>query len=308
MARDYCTACGKLKAENANFMENGVTTSICNSLKNDTGLTPALGHDNCEDLADINDCLLATLRSELLKWDGCDWKGFVDKLIKNILTTNDAFICSECGQWSSIHDLEEQIALIWKEIQKIWNEINNIKDQIQAMASQNYIVQARYNVSQATPGFSVNIDRDGTFTFAWADWNDAGATQLVGRGVISGKVNYCMDPQSNQSALWRITSFTINSVSYTSTGNYTQPFTITLRVPSSTGTVIYNRSHNGSTSFTDAVGSTTAVNKSATIGPGSNSGWQTFLHFYNDGPVADDEGDVQLLFTNNNLRPVPRCS
>ena len=303
--REYCSACNKLKEQNSEFVLHGVTDAICQSLANNTGITASLGHDDCEDLKDIVECLMGQMIDAVDSYDVCDWDEYMKKFSTNTKTTLDALVCSECGQWTNIDDLWNEIGKIWTEISDIRNEINSIKNTIQGFASQNYVVEPRFNVAQQTPGFSITIARDGTFVFNWSDWY--GENLRIGRGSLTGKVNFCMTPLSGQSATWKINSFTLNTVSYITDAAYESAFTITVRVPSSTGAIAYQRSHNGMSNFTDNINQTIAVGKTGTISPSSNSGWQTFMHFYNDGALADDEGDVQLRFINNNLTPVPSC-
>lgn len=116
---DYCTACGKLKEQNAEFVQNGVTTAICNSIKNNTGLKPSLGHKNCEDLGDVNACLINSLIEKLPGYNDCDWKEAFLEYVTNQEIFNELLVCNECGQWKAIDDINN-------ELNNIWNEINNI--------------------------------------------------------------------------------------------------------------------------------------------------------------------------------------
>lgn len=305
--KDYCNACNELKENNAELILNGVTQAICQSLANNTGLNPENGNNNCVDLDTLHECLMGQMLDTLEAYDICDWKEFMEKYATNAQTLMDALLCGECGQWENIDDLWTEISKIWNEINNLWNAINNITNNIQGLVSQNYVVETRFNVAQQTPEFSITVARDGTFEFRWSDW--LGANQRLGRGILKGKVNFCMSPQANQYALWKITSFTLTSVQYITDGLQSAPFTVTLRVPDGSGAIVYQRAHNTLTNFTDNVNQTVNVNKQGSIShSGGNSGWVTFSHFYNDGTVADDEGDVQIRFTNNNLTPVPTCS
>lgn len=110
---DYCSACNKLKEQNAEFVLNGITISMYNSLKENKGLKASLGHTNCEDLNDMNDCLLGSLYDKIEAYDVCDWREFMKEYLANQQSINTALIASDCGQW--------------EEINKIWIEINNIK-------------------------------------------------------------------------------------------------------------------------------------------------------------------------------------
>ncbi|UYY07049.1 hypothetical protein OLM08_01400 [Enterococcus faecalis] len=59
---EYCSPCIKLKKQNPDFWQNGITDKACNSLKENTGLDSKNGHKDCEDLHDMNDCLLEQAR------------------------------------------------------------------------------------------------------------------------------------------------------------------------------------------------------------------------------------------------------
>ena len=60
MANPRCGACDDLRDTSGDFIVNGVTESICESLHDNTGLNPTLLvlHTDEEDLHSINDCLV----------------------------------------------------------------------------------------------------------------------------------------------------------------------------------------------------------------------------------------------------------
>lgn len=104
-----CNACDNLRETSPEYVVNGTTDSICASLKNDTGLNPALSvlHTNEEDLHDINDCTIGRLAQELEAYGVCDWQKFMEIFIPNNYELLKAMICSMGGQWTNIHDLWE---------------------------------------------------------------------------------------------------------------------------------------------------------------------------------------------------------
>ncbi|MGL4695173.1 hypothetical protein [Enterococcus larvae] len=106
---DYCSACEGLKEYAPNFVVNGITDKECNSLQNDTGLNPDLApkHNNCQDMNDMLDCLVGTLQDKLPAYDVCDWKEYMDQLMTNLYNMQKALICSDCGQWKKIHEIED---------------------------------------------------------------------------------------------------------------------------------------------------------------------------------------------------------
>ena len=128
-----CDACEDIRETDPSLIVNGWSDSECTSMKNDTGLVASKGHDDCEDLTDMNDCMIGNLDADLEKYDVCDWKKFMHKFIPNLWTLESAIICAICGIWTNIHNLWAEIAKIWKaindileEIQNLWNNIRNI--------------------------------------------------------------------------------------------------------------------------------------------------------------------------------------
>lgn len=100
-------ACQTLAGKAANFMQNGTNTSVCNSLKNDTGFNSSNSRTNCDDLDDAADCLIGMMESELSCYDICDWKDFMRAFVPNLHQMIKAMVCDACGQWLAIHDLED---------------------------------------------------------------------------------------------------------------------------------------------------------------------------------------------------------
>lgn len=106
-----CSACTELKNTSTEFVQNGVTKTVCNSLKNDTGFNPKLTtlHTDCEDLDMANDCMIGMMENEVDSYDLCDWKKFMKKFIPNVHQLNEAQICALCGLWTNVHDLDDRL-------------------------------------------------------------------------------------------------------------------------------------------------------------------------------------------------------
>jgi len=102
-----CDACNNLREYAPNFVQNGTNEEVCTSLMNNTGLNPGLTvlHNNCDDLHDVNDCLIGRMTDELEAYDVCDWKDYEKKHNSNLYELLKAIICSDCGQWSKLSAL-----------------------------------------------------------------------------------------------------------------------------------------------------------------------------------------------------------
>lgn len=106
MANYNCDACNELRNDAPNLIVNGLTDTECTSLKNNTGLNPSSGNDDCTDLDNMNDCLIGNLEAEIDAYDVCDWKEFTTKFIENAWTVFKGIICSICGLWTKTARLE----------------------------------------------------------------------------------------------------------------------------------------------------------------------------------------------------------
>lgn len=105
MANLNCSACEEIKQEVPSIVTDGLSNTMCTSLKNDTGLKASSGNDDCDDLNNLNDCLVGNMETEIDKHDVCDWKPFTKSLIGNLWTTLKAMICAICGLWTNVHNL-----------------------------------------------------------------------------------------------------------------------------------------------------------------------------------------------------------
>lgn len=112
MSNIDCGACNDLRTSAPDFATNGVSTAVCNSLKNDTGLSKTNGHNNEVDLNDANDCLVGRLATEIEAYDVCEWKDYMNKFIPNLYDMIKAMICSESGLWIASHLHDCQIGML----------------------------------------------------------------------------------------------------------------------------------------------------------------------------------------------------
>ncbi len=117
MANRNCEACEDLRQDAPELIVNGFDSTMCASLKNDTGLKPSAGHNDCTDLDKMNDCFVGNMADEIEDYDVCDWKTFMQRFIPNLWTTLKAMICAICGIWSNIHSL-------WTNVNNLWTKLN----------------------------------------------------------------------------------------------------------------------------------------------------------------------------------------
>lgn len=107
MAQVNCEACNDLRENAPGLLVNGLDDEMCTSLTNDTGLNPTDERNDCDDLHDMNDCLVGNMAAEVDAYEVCDWKPFMKKFIPNLWTTLKGIICSICGAWEQIHCLRK---------------------------------------------------------------------------------------------------------------------------------------------------------------------------------------------------------
>lgn len=105
MANVNCEACSEIREIDGNLLVNGWSNTECTSFKNDKGLSPSSGHNDCTDLDLMDDCLIGNLDAEIDAYEVCDWKEFMHKLIPNLWTMFKAIGCAICGLWTNIHKL-----------------------------------------------------------------------------------------------------------------------------------------------------------------------------------------------------------
>lgn len=109
MSQVSCTACQELREAAPEFVANGVTDTVCESLAEDTGLDSTNGHDDETGLHLANDCLIGRMHDEINSYDVCDWKKFMKHYIDNDYEMNKGIICALGGLWNVIHTLIEAL-------------------------------------------------------------------------------------------------------------------------------------------------------------------------------------------------------
>lgn len=156
--RDLCKACDDLKYNATHFVANGLTDKECQSLMNNTGLDPKANHDDCEDLHNMQDCLMEGIQEDLPSYDDCDWKTYLDDMLTNLNTMLQAIVCVICGLW-------DEIARIWNKINQICNALNTLLALIRASSPRNHLgewtqsFKAKLEIRQSPTGVVMPDDR-----------------------------------------------------------------------------------------------------------------------------------------------------
>lgn len=125
MANKNCAACDDLRTNSPNLIVNGLGDTECSSLKNDTGLNPSSGHNDCTDLHNMNDCFIGNMEEEVDAYEVCDWKEFMKNFIQNLWTVLKGIICAICGIWTNIHNLWTKVNCVYNAIKNLVNAIND---------------------------------------------------------------------------------------------------------------------------------------------------------------------------------------
>ena len=112
MSKINCDACSDIRETAPNVIINGLGNTECTSLKNNSGLSPSSGHNDCTDLNNLNDCLIGNISQEVDAYDSCGWKEFMKKLLPNLWTMFKAIICAICGLWKLKEQNDAMCALI----------------------------------------------------------------------------------------------------------------------------------------------------------------------------------------------------
>ena len=110
MSSKDCNACRDLQDYAPNFVVNGANSEVIASLQKNTGLNPHLSvlHDDCEDLHDVNDCLIGNMEDEIEAYDVCDWKEYMRRLVGNLYETLKCLIAAICGLWNHVEAVTYQ--------------------------------------------------------------------------------------------------------------------------------------------------------------------------------------------------------
>lgn len=171
---DICLACQNLEDYAYDFVTNGLDDDMKDSMKNDTGLIKENNHNDCQDLNDMNDCLVKGMIEKIPSYNACDLDKALQEMMENMYNLLGAIIAGDCGQWENIHEL-------WAEIAKLWDEINKLKNRVSALEGSNgKLVDALTKILN-------NLKESGA-------WKQTGSTIFEGefnhnRNIATGNIN-----------------------------------------------------------------------------------------------------------------------
>lgn len=160
MSKPSCDACSNLREYNANFIMNGVTDDIAASLANNTGLNACLTdlHTDCEDLNDVNDCLIGHMDDDVDNYEVCDWKSLAHNFFPNLYETLKAMIASICGLWTKTATIEKSISELTTTVCNSLNEVGivGINDSgISGGLVYSYLMVTKYTQPESCGGCTI---------------------------------------------------------------------------------------------------------------------------------------------------------
>ncbi|MEO3697904.1 KxYKxGKxW signal peptide domain-containing protein [Leuconostoc falkenbergense] len=142
--------------------------------------------------------------------------------------------------------------------------------------------------------------KTGEFTLEH-DMNDG--VNIIGHGVLKGKVNWKVVANGDGSETITVSSIELYSYTYT---NYYQNSAvnqnINFHVYDLNGKELFSVYHNGNTTFTKNINTTTAINKTFTLAPNATSTAIQFLTV-DDNWIWNTHGQVEWQIKNTNVTP-----
>lgn len=268
-----------------NFCFNQIGNKECQSLGSDKGIHPVgdKHRSSCDDLKSLNDLGIGTLHNDLMMLDICNieqLKCWLFSLLSWLWNINKAIICTLCGQRC---------------------EINKLKNVVRDLAYSNTDTQGGYIVKEETPGLSVTVRKDGTFTYDWTDWdNTTKPWTKLGAGHMTGKLNLKLNTNSKGGLDYTIDGVHVNTISYKTENKFTgnsQP-TYHILVPSG-GTDVWSKKGNVNSNWTETLNKTFAFKNTGTIDPKSSTPFIYFMTWRADW-IVDDRVELGFKFINNN--------
>ena len=132
-----CEACEELKVNAASFVNNGVTTTICNSMAADTGLNPSLSpkHTDAADLHKVNDCLIGKMGDDIESYNVCEWQDFMHKFMSNLHELLKLMICAMGGIWTKIHNHDTRIGTLESDMTGVKNRLTAVENTVSGLST-----------------------------------------------------------------------------------------------------------------------------------------------------------------------------
>lgn len=121
MATNNCSACSDLREVAPELFVNGLTEDMITSLQNNTGLVTSNDNDDCDDLNNMDDCLIGNMASEIDSYEVCDWKTYMKRFVPNVWTVIKGIIAALCGLWTKVDDVSDTQADMCKLLDQIAN-------------------------------------------------------------------------------------------------------------------------------------------------------------------------------------------
>ncbi|WP_349551496.1 KxYKxGKxW signal peptide domain-containing protein [Leuconostoc pseudomesenteroides] len=142
--------------------------------------------------------------------------------------------------------------------------------------------------------------KTGEFTLEH-DMNDG--VHVIGHGVLKGKVNWKVVANGDGSETITVSSIELYSYTYTNFyQNQAVNQNINFHVYDLNGKELFSVYHNGNTTFTKNINTTTAVNKTFTLAPNATSSAIQFLTV-DDNWIWNTHGQVEWQIKNTNVTP-----
>lgn len=142
--------------------------------------------------------------------------------------------------------------------------------------------------------------KTGEFTLEH-DMNDG--VNIIGHGVLKGKVNWKVVANGDGSETITVSSIELYSYTYTNFyQNQAVNQNINFHVYDLNGKELFSVYHNGNTTFTKNINTTTAINKTFTLAPNATSSAIQFLTV-DDNWIWNTHGQVDWQIKNTNVAP-----
>lgn len=184
-----CSACEDIRTNSSDFALNGVTDTVCASLKNNTGFNPSSGHDDCEDLDLANDCLIGNMADEIEAYDVCDWKDYMRKFVPNVWNMLKAIICTLCGIWSQIASILSRLAGYDAKIDCLSDTITGFDARYTASETEDLSLFYNWEVTNtaSNPASPVSIFYGGMHHYVlMAPSTASGVADILNQGITTG--------------------------------------------------------------------------------------------------------------------------